>query len=427
MIVSKTNRDGIDTVVEALQQKFYAQLLGYWDLASVYTMYPRANKIFKDDQIKPEISLSNSENLPTLYDDKVSVNSFFLRSDSNVWQDANHQIKSTLSIIFQADLDALYGDTERVDEVFNMDVLRILKKEQKYITGDITFVVGVDNVYNDLTLTGEFKDKIKHSDIGKRHVVKFTFDVLYNLDCSRTAAPVCAPVQINVNGALMTGTESGTTVNVTIVDGNSDPQGVETPPGSFNYIVPTGAGAPAINTANLFKTGAASWLTNDDGDQAFGRGVSFLTLDFNNPFGNTSRLTDDLGTQIYTSNIVVDWATHNQIDSTVLCYYLTLEVAATVTTHMTNQPFTKATFTEWYICNGNQLNNLFNYSVFRNYLNYAPFNHIIVGTATRVWTSTMENAVNGIQYTGISMTAAGGATVSQAMLCRTFTLTELGL
>jgi hypothetical protein len=32
----------------------------------------------------------------------------------------------------------------------------------------------------------------------------------------------------------------------------------------------------------------------DDGDLQRGRGVNFLTLDFNNGFGNTNRFTDDL-------------------------------------------------------------------------------------------------------------------------------------
>lgn len=39
-IVSKTNRDGVDVVIESLQQRFYASLIAYWDINAVYQMYP---------------------------------------------------------------------------------------------------------------------------------------------------------------------------------------------------------------------------------------------------------------------------------------------------------------------------------------------------------------------------------------------------
>ena len=56
-IVSKTNRDGVDVVIENLQQAFYPSLIGYWDVDAVYTSYPRANKNYREDNIIPEISL----------------------------------------------------------------------------------------------------------------------------------------------------------------------------------------------------------------------------------------------------------------------------------------------------------------------------------------------------------------------------------
>jgi hypothetical protein len=72
----------------------------------------------------------------------------------------------------------------------------------------------------------------------------------------------------------------------------------------------------------LIKTGqTTSYRTGDDGDLQEGRATDFLTLGYNNPFGNTNRLTDELGGQIYTNNIVIDWSTYNDIGGKVLGYY----------------------------------------------------------------------------------------------------------
>ena len=60
-IVSKTDRHGVDNAIEALQQSLFPRLIAYWDTNAVYTSYPRANKVFKDDDIIPEISLDKKE------------------------------------------------------------------------------------------------------------------------------------------------------------------------------------------------------------------------------------------------------------------------------------------------------------------------------------------------------------------------------
>ena len=54
----------------------------------------------------------------------------------------------------------------------------------------------------------------------------------------------------------------------------------------------------AKNVANSMKTGAAdlgSFATNDDANTNRGRLTSFFVLDFNNPYGNTTRFLDTLG------------------------------------------------------------------------------------------------------------------------------------
>ncbi len=57
-----------------------------------------------------------------------------------------------------------------------------------------------------------------------------------------------------------------------------------------------------------------------------GRNSSFLTLLGFNPYGNLKRFLDELGTEIFTNKIVIDWSTYD--GSTVLGYRSTLSATA---------------------------------------------------------------------------------------------------
>jgi hypothetical protein len=184
-----------------------------------------------------------------------------------------------------------------------------------------------------------------------------------------------------------------------------------------------------LNTSGLFKTGAeVSYLDQDDGQFQFGSGVDFFTLDFNNGFGNTKRLTDNLGTQIFANGIVIDWSTWNVGDAKVRAYYNILNAPALLTTQLNNQPYTRASFAGWYVCNYKELVNIFNLGVFRDFLNYPPFNHSVTSTSTtRVWTSTPYSVSFGYSYTGVHISTINLSFTQVALLTREFTLTELGL
>lgn len=96
----------------------------------------------------------------------------------------------------------------------------------------------------------------------------------------------------------------------------TDSDGTTTQVPSVTDIVATACVAIPIG-AKLMKTGqTTSYRTGDDGDLESGRATSFTVLASNNPFGNTKRFTDELGGQIYTNNIVIDWSTFD--GSTVL-------------------------------------------------------------------------------------------------------------
>jgi len=238
------------------------------------------------------------------------------------------------------------------------------------------------------------------------------------------SADIVAPDStITVNGGAFDTVVSGGTLDVPVQYENGSPIGTIT---AGVVVVPD----PVIanNSASLFKTGAnVSYQAQDDGALQFGNGVDFFTLNANNPFGNLNRFTDSLGTQIYANGIVIDWSTWNVGGATVRAYYNTLNAADTLTNQLDNQPYTQASFTGWYVCNYIELTNIFNLSITRDYMNYAPFNHSVVSTATRVWVSTRDSATVGIFYSGSSIGIGGHSGSYQALITREFTLTELGL
>ena len=147
------------------------------------------------------------------------------------------------------------------------------------------------------------------------------------------------------------------------------------------------AAAP-ITTAKLMKTGqTTSYRTGDDGDIEAGRDTSFTVLAENNPFGNTNRFTDELGTQTYTNRIRIDWSTYD--GSTVLGYYQ----LATPLLQTWNQAIDWAlalsisTFTSgWRLPNINEIMNIMNWGISAN-LNYSPFS---IATFSH-WSSTTNN------------------------------------
>lgn len=95
--------------------------------------------------------------------------------------------------------------------------------------------------------------------------------------------------------------------DITITD--SDGTDIQWPSAKNFVCSPPSGGSSGLLP---LKTGQTiSYRSNDDGDIEAGRSVDFFTLNFNNPFGNTTRFTDELGGQTYTNNIVVDWSTYD--------------------------------------------------------------------------------------------------------------------
>lgn len=235
--------------------------------------------------------------------------------------------------------------------------------------------------------------------------------------------PVCAGVDIRLNGIEIVNAESGAIVEIPIVDENDVVVGTWD---GMKFVVPAGGGGGGFNTSDLMATGEnISYITNDDGDKQFGR--DFLILEYNNPYGDTERFKDDLGTQIYSSDVILDWSTWNQVNNTVLAYYRILEGSNSAINHINSQPFTKNLLSNWWMVNNRQLYNAFNHSIFRNYLNYSPFNIVVSATSDRIWTSNFESPTFCQFFYGRGMSQGAISSTYRAFLCRTYTLTELGL
>ena len=193
-----------------------------------------------------------------------------------------------------------------------------------------------------------------------------------------------------------------------------------------NYIKAVAA-AVSRTTAQLMKTGqTTSYRTGDDGDLERGRNVSFTVLAENNPFGNTNRFTDELGTQTYTNNIIIDWSTYD--GSTVLGWRRTQNGVGISWNNAIDGALliSIGTFTTgWRLPNIAELFSIINFLESVTALNYTPFN---LGSFT-LWSSTSLKAPSTDQAyilnTGTTTIQNNLKTnTSQRYIpCRTFTVT----
>jgi hypothetical protein len=183
--------------------------------------------------------------------------------------------------------------------------------------------------------------------------------------------------------------------------------------------------AVSRSTATLIKTGQiTSYRTGDDGDIEAGRDISFFLLDENNPFGNNKRFTDELGTLIYTNNIVIDWSTYD--GATVLGYRRTPNSVDINWNDAIDQSLAVSigTFTTgWRLTNIKELQNIWNGSSSLGF-DYSPIN---IGNV-QLWSSNTLTAATTVAW----HTSTYGQIVYQAKTnsgnlrfipCRTFTVT----
>jgi len=201
------------------------------------------------------------------------------------------------------------------------------------------------------------------------------------------------------------------------------------PVGSWDGSVWDVPASSCGSTAAPLKTGqTVSYATGDDGDLQEGREVDFTTLNEPNYFGNTNRFTDELGTQVYTNNIAIDWSTYDQTTNNVTGWYIIKQSATPWATAITNcTAFSVGAFTSgWYLPNIRQYAQILDFSSTSG-LNYSPFN-ITFGLLN---SSTTYPANTAQAWEGV---AGGGSTPifnrtktinTQYLIARTFNTSEL--
>jgi hypothetical protein len=181
-IVGKINPVGIDFEINNFQRLIYDYLTNK-ALFTKYECYHRAYVNEKDNGTIPEVYIGKNEYKECLMDDKFNVTSFFLIS--NTTNVSKGMATSDLSLIFQADIRKLYPNIlHRADAEFQRDVIRSIEHAALFerLKGIET---GVRNVYSELDMPETYLKKVKLDDMSNYHIVKFKFNISYNvLNCN---------------------------------------------------------------------------------------------------------------------------------------------------------------------------------------------------------------------------------------------------
>jgi hypothetical protein len=140
----------------------------------------------------------------------------------------------------------------------------------------------------------------------------------------------------------------------------------------------------SLNGVYPLQTGqTTSFLPGDDGDLKHGRLVDFYTLKTDNFFGNTFRLTDENGLQVFQNHYMIDHATG-------LGWYTVLLGPATWANAIQNAnsfslPTDIGTLTGFALANVTEYVSVLNFGLSNQYMNYVPFNQ---ATQNTLFTST---------------------------------------
>jgi hypothetical protein len=258
------------------------------------------------------------------------------------------------------------------------------------------------------------------------HIKKENDGTITNLDLLSNSSTdyIVDNNDISVNGVLEFDIHATEALDIRLRDGSNNvitPISVTDMGNHATIVLPTVVGA------KLLKTGqTVSYNSKDDGDLEAGRASSFLQLASDNPFGNTKRFTDELGTETYTNNIAIDWTTYD--GSTVLGYRRVLYDDNISWKTAIDLADTKSIggFVNWKVVNITELGNIANYGVTSlGVLNYNPFNII---ANLNVWCSTTSpmsttNAYFLSLLSGYCSAAAKTTNGPRYMVCRNFTVT----
>lgn len=168
-----------------------------------------------------------------------------------------------------------------------------------------------------------------------------------------------------------------------------------------------------------YRDGDDAWIEDNYLDhfrqgQTFWNGVrpelvNFTTLKQNNAFGNTNRFTDDLGTQIYTADLIIDHYTGDmwyRITSSAIWNTTIADGLGTLFGGSQSQ----GGFNNWKVKNLSEFMSVVDMDESTNALGYSPFN----SPSSTMWTSSTDpqTTVNAMfprltNYTGGLIDSAG--------------------
>lgn len=260
--------------------------------------------------------------------------------------------------------------------------------------------------------------------------IPFTIDVCDDI----VVTSKCNGASETLNGIGVSPlTDSSTKAIIVQSDASGNPQvGViqTDTPTSLIVEVPAG-GAAVVNSSQPSKTGAndlGSFLTGDDADTDRGAGVDFFTLDDNNPFGNTNKFTDTLGTQLYANDVIINWATRNQKLGLTLGLYRIPNGTNNQATHLGAQPYTFAGKSDWFVWNELEGSCFVYRGIFRDPFNYSPLNHSIAASSVnQIWSNYKDNAGGGYRWADSQFGVTGASILIMSFVVRYYTDAELGI
>ena len=172
MLTLKENPVGVDLVINEINNLVYNELN-----FENYEAYHRAFKQQSERGVIPEAFIYDTRDYKEcFYDDRVN-SSFFYTSDSTDFVDNGRLVNTTVSMVFQVNLDEVAPAIKhRGDEEIHRVVVNAINKS---VYGTVSsLVVGIDNVYNEFDTT-----QITYTDMQPFHCFRVDIDVSYAYGC----------------------------------------------------------------------------------------------------------------------------------------------------------------------------------------------------------------------------------------------------
>ena len=173
-LITRENSYGIDKSIDVFQKYLYEKLSNQF---GTWNCYPRVykNKIHRDN--KTVVTAQHEENnnyTNVLFNDKVNMQSFFIRDSENTPLKQLLSATTSVSLIMQCNLDSIYSNEKnRTDERLKEDIVSISRSFADWQL--VNIVDGIENVYREF-----YNDDLQWSNIEPRHVVRFEYDLLYS-------------------------------------------------------------------------------------------------------------------------------------------------------------------------------------------------------------------------------------------------------